>query len=94
MPGNKCTHVPCSEGRGDGVRFFIHDDIDFKVLPQTCVKTFESISVQLPMGNTQDIIFHTMYRPPNISKADFIEEFRTILECAALTCCKNIILSD
>ena len=32
-PGYKCTHVPRPEGRGGGVRFFISDDIDFKVLP-------------------------------------------------------------
>ena len=74
--------------------FFIRDDIDFKVLPQPCVNTFESISVQLSMGNTQDIIFHTLYRPPNVSKADFIVEFSTFVECAALTCCENIILGD
>ena len=74
--------------------FFIRDDIDFKVLPQPCVNTFESISIQLSMGNTQDIIFHTLYRPPNVSKADFIGEFSTFVECAALTCCKNIILGD
>ena len=56
-PGYKCTHVPHSEGRGGGVEFFIRDDIDFKVLPQLCINTFESISVRLSIGNTQDIIF-------------------------------------
>ena len=74
--------------------FFIRDNIDFKVLPQPCVNTFESISIHLSMGNTQDIIFHTLYRPPNVSKADFIGEFSTFVECAALTCCENIILGD
>ena len=30
--GYKYTHVPCSEGRGSGVGFFIHDDnIDFRI---------------------------------------------------------------
>ena len=53
------------------------------VLPQSCVNTFESISVQLSMGNIQDIIFHTLYRPPNVFKADFIGEFITFVECAA-----------
>ena len=32
------------------------------------------------------LFFHTLYRPPNVSKADFIEEFSTFVECAALTC--------
>ena len=94
LPGYKCTHVPRSEGRGGGVGFFIRDDIDFKVLPQPCVNTFESIFVQLSMGNTQDIIFHTLYRPRNVSKGDFIVEFSTFVERADLTCCENIILAD
>ena len=46
-PGYKCTHVPCLESRGGGVRFFIHEEIDFKVLPQPCFMTFECISVHL-----------------------------------------------
>ena len=41
LPGYKYTHVPHSEERGGGVGFFICDDIDFKVLPQPCVNTFE-----------------------------------------------------
>ena len=49
-PGYKCTLVPRPEGRGGGVGFFIRDDIDFKVLPQPCFNTFESISVHLSMG--------------------------------------------
>ena len=51
-PGYKCTTL-----RGSGVGFLIHADIDFKVLPQPCINTFESYSIQLSMGNTQVIIF-------------------------------------
>ena len=57
-PGYKCTHVPRPEGRGGGVGFFIHDDIDFKVLPQPCFNTFDSISVHLSTGNALDIVFN------------------------------------
>ena len=67
-PGYKCMHVPRLEGRGGGVRFFISDDIDFKVLPKPCFSTFESISVYLSTGNAQDIVFHTVYRPPMFRK--------------------------
>ena len=77
-PGYKCTHVPHPERRGGGVGFFIRDDIDFKVLPQPCFNTFESISVHLSTGNAQDIVFHTVYRPPNVSKANFIEDFSSL----------------
>ena len=35
-----------------------------------------------------------MYRPPNVSKAKFIEDFSSFVEGAALSCCENIILGD
>ena len=41
-----------------------------------------------------NIIFHTVYRPPNVSKATFIEDFSSFVEGAALSCCENIILGD
>ena len=90
----KCMHVPCPEGRGGSVGFFICDNIGFKVLPKPCFSTFESISVHLSMGNAQDIVFHTVYRPPNVSKANLIEDFSSFVEGTALSCCENIILGD
>ena len=74
-------HTP--EGRGSGVGFFILDDIDFKVLPQPCFNTFESISVHLSMANAKDIVVHTVYRLPNVSKANFIEDFSSFVKGAA-----------
>ena len=93
-PGYKCTHVPRPERRGGGAGFFICEDIDFKVLPQPCFNTFESISVHLSTGNALDIVFHTVCRPPNVSKANFIQDFSSFVEGAALSCCENIILGD
>ena len=46
------------------------------------------------MGISQDIIFHTVYRPPNVSKANFIGNFSSSVEGAALSCCENTILGD
>ena len=47
------------------------------------------------MVNAQDIIFHTVYRPPNVSKAKFTEDFSSFVEGAALSCCvKNNVLGD
>ena len=34
----------------------------------------------------------SVYRPPNVSKANFIEDFNIFAEGAALSCCENIIL--
>ena len=63
------------------------------MLPQPCFKAFESISVHLPMGKCQNIIFHTVYRSPNVSKANFMRIFVPLFR-AYLSCCENIILSD
>ena len=46
------------------------------------------------MGITQDIIVHTVYRPSNVFKANFIEDFSYFVEGAAISCCENIILGD
>ena len=87
-------HFTFLEGIDGRVGFFIRDDIDFKVLPQPCFNTFECISVHLSMGNAQDIIFYMVYSPPNVSKANFIEDFSSFVDGAALSCCANIILGD
>ena len=91
-PGHKCTHVPLTE-RKDGVRFFIHDNFYFKLLSQPHFKTFESISMH-PSVAMPRTFFHTMYRPPNVSKANFIENSSSFVEGAALLCCENTILGD
>ena len=38
--------------------------------------------------------FHTMYRPPNNSKANLIENSSSFVEGAALSCCENTVLGD
>ena len=35
-----------------------------------------------------------MYRPPNVSKDNFIEDFSSLSEGAVLSHCKNKILGD
>ena len=89
LPGYKYTHVPEAVVWGSS---FVMTSISRSYPNHASIPL--SISVQLSMGNTQDIIFHTLYRPPNVSKAKFIGEFTTFVECAALTCCENIILGD
>ena len=39
-------------------------------------------------------IFHVLYRPPNLSKSQFLDEFGMFLEGAALSGCENILLGD
>ena len=83
-PGYKCTCVRC-DGRGIGLGSFIRY-IDFMVLLQQCVNAFESIFVQLAMGNAQE----TTCFQSQFSK----EDFSCFVEGAASSCCQNIILGD
>ena len=64
------TNVRMLWGRSSGVGFFICNNNNFEVLPQPFVNTFESISDHLSMDNAQDIIFHTVNRPPITPGAD------------------------
>ena len=47
-----------------------------------------------PWAITRTLFFYLVYWPPNISKTNFIEDFSSFVEGAALSCCENIILGD
>ena len=43
-------------------------------------QAFESISIQISTGGAKDVIFHVVYRPPNLSKSQFLDKFGMFLE--------------
>ena len=57
-------------------------------------QAFESTSIQISTEGAKDVIFHVHYRPPNLSKSQFLEEFGMFLEGAALSGCENILFGD
>ena len=54
---------------------FIRDDLCFKLLLQPCFHSFESNSVQLSSNSTREIVFHVLYIPPSVLKAQFLDDF-------------------
>ena len=42
----------------------------------------------------KDVLFHVLYRPPNLSNSRFLDEFGIFLEGTALSGCENILLGD
>ena len=86
-PGYKFTHVPRNVKKGGGVGFFE------QVSKNSC-QAFESISIQISTEGAKDVIFHVVYRPPNLSKLQFLDEFGMFLEGAALSGYENILLGD
>ena len=83
-PGYKFTHVPRNVKKGGGVGFFIKEDLSFERVSKNSYQAFESISIQISTEGAKDVIFHVVYRPPNLSKSQFLDEFGMFLEGAAL----------
>ena len=93
-PGYKFTHVPRNIKKGGGVGFFIKEDLSYEQVSKNNSQAFESISIQISSEGAKDVIFHVVYRPPNLSKSQFRDEFGMFLEGAALSGYKNILLGD
>ena len=64
-----------------------------KISKNNC-HAFESTLIQISTEGAKDVIFHVLYRPPNLSKSQFLDKFGMFLEGAALSGCENILLGD
>ena len=93
-PGYKFPHVPRNIKKGGGVGFFIKEDLSYEQVSKNKYQAFESISIQISSEGAKDVIFHVVYRPPNLSKSQFLDEFGMFLEGAALSGYENILLGD
>ena len=93
-PGYKFIHVPQNVKKGGGVGFFIKEDLSFEQVSKNSYQAFESISIQISTEGAKDVIFHVVYRPPNLSKSQFLHEFGMFLKGAALSGYENILLGD
>ena len=69
--GYKFTHVPGNVKKGG---FFIKEDLSFEQVSKNNCKAFESTSIQISTEGAQDVKFHVLYRPPNLSKSQFLDE--------------------
>ena len=65
-PGYKFTHVPRNIKKGGGVGFFIKEDLSYEQVSKNNYQAFESISIQISSEGAKDVIFHVVYRPPNL----------------------------
>ena len=93
-PGYKFTHVPRNVKKGGRVGFFIKEDLSFEQVSKNNSQAFESTSIQISTKGAKDVIFDVLYRPPNLSKSQSLDEFSMFLEGAALSDCENILLGD
>ena len=93
-PGYKFTHVPRDVKKGGRVGFFIKEDLSFEKVSKNNCQTFEGTSIQISTEGAKDVTFHVLYRPPNLSKSQFLGEFGMFLKGAALSGCENILLGN
>ena len=93
-PGYKFTPVPRNIKKGGRVGFFIKEDLSYEQVSKNNYQAFKSISIQISSEGAKDVIFHVVYRPPNLSKSQFLDEFGMFLEGAALSGYENILLGD
>ena len=68
--------------------------MSFEQVSKNNCQAFESTSIQISTEGAKDVIFHVLYRPPNLSKSQFLDQFGMFLEGAALSGCENIFLGD
>ena len=76
------------------VVFFIKEDLSFEQVSKNNYQAFESTSIQISTEGGKYVIFHVVYRPPNLSKSQFLDEFGMFLQGAALSGCDNILFGD
>lgn len=78
------THLfTCSQSKqgGGGVGILINNELpQIKLLSLPKFDTFESMAVSFLVNGNHKQIFVVVYRPPQTSRAVFIEEFTTYLE--------------
>ena len=68
--------------------------MSFEQVSKNNCHAFESTSIQISTEGAKDVVFHVLYRPPNLSKSQSLDEFGMFLKGATLSGCENILLGD
>ena len=76
IPGYEFCHKDCNSKRGGGVTLLLSSNIRYKMLDTTKANscTFEHLSVKIDLRNNQKLLVSSIYRPPNSSENDFIDQ--------------------
>ena len=77
IPGYDLCHKDRQSKRGGGVALLISNKVRYKMLniKSSCNTTFESICAELELKNKQKLIISSLYRPPNTSEKEFIDQY-------------------
>ena len=52
--------------KGAEFHFFSKEDLSFEQVSKNSYQAFESISIKISTEGAKDVIFHVVYRPPNL----------------------------
>ena len=77
IPGYDLCHKDRQTKKGGGVALLVSNKIRYRLLnnKNTNNTTFESICVELKLKNHQKLLISSLYRPPNTSEKEFIDEY-------------------
>ena len=76
IPGYDLCHKDRQSKRGGGVALLISNKVRYKMLnTKSSCNTFESICAELELKNRQKLIISSLYRPPNTSEKEFIDQY-------------------
>ena len=77
IPGYEFCHKDHNSKRGGGVALLLFSNIRYNMLDMnksnSC--TFEHLSVEIDLRNNQKLLVSSIYRPPNSSENDFIDQY-------------------
>ena len=81
LPGYKFIENSRINKTGGGVAFYIKDDLDFHVLSEVSLMNdiVESLSIEIKVPDSKNILITVIYKPPNSSCKLFLEYLQELL---------------
>ena len=86
-------HQPRAEGRGGGIALIYRSFLKISKITLPDVSSFEALCVRLTFSNFSCTVL-TVYRPPTLSKTDFLAEFSNLLEILIPSSSELLVTGD
>jgi exonuclease III len=80
--GFQALHRPRIGRRGGGVAIFCQDNFEIFEHSNKSYKSFKHLDVSIAIGSGESIRIVTIYTPPESSKAEFLQEFKHLMEAS------------
>jgi hypothetical protein len=92
-PGYAIQHVARPSGRGGGIAAIFRSSFSVSIIKTHVFSSFEHLFLRLTCS-CKTYLFLTLYRPPSLSKSDFMSDFAVLLEDLASSPSALIVMGD